>query len=97
MSIKYRLSKLAEEDLLNIFQTTYKKWGENKAKQYAHEIDKTFKKLSKFPNIGKKRNEIFLNALSFSVKTHIIFYKKDEKGILVARILHQRMDYEQYF
>jgi toxin ParE1/3/4 len=97
MSVKYRLSKLAEEDLLNIFLTTLDQWGVEKAKQYANNIDDTFKKLSELPDIGKKRNEIFIDALSFPVKKHVIFYKKDTKGILIARILHQRIDYEQYF
>ena len=94
---KYKLSKLAEEDLLDIFQNGIDYFGKTKAQQYSLTIEKTFRRLESFPNIGKPRDELFPGALSFPVGSHIVFYRKTPDGIEVARVLHKRMDYGQYF
>jgi len=93
----YKTSKLAEEDLLAIFLHGIENYGVKKAQQYSAEIDRTFNLLADYPGMGKTREELFPGALSFSVGSHIIFYRKITEQIEIARILHRRMDYEQYF
>ena len=94
---KYKLSKLAEEDLLGIFQNGIDYFGITKAQQYSQTIEETFRRLVNFPNVGKPRDELFLGALSFPVGSHIVFYRNTPDEIEVARVLHKRMDYGQYF
>ena len=93
----YKTSKLAEEDLLDIFLNGIDDFGAKKAQQYSLEMDKAFNLLADYPDMGKSRNELFPGALSFSVGSHIVFYRKNIKQIEISRILHRRMDYEQYF
>ena len=95
----YKTSRLAEEDLLNIFLKGIENFGIKKAQQYSLEIDKTFNLLAEYPDMGKLRDELFSGALSFSVGSHIVFYRKNTKTkqIEISRILHRRMDYEKYF
>jgi len=93
----YKTSKLAEEDLLDIFLKGIEDFGVKKAQQYSLEMDKAFNLLADYPNMGKSRDELFPGALSFSVGSHIVFYRKNIKQIEISRILHKRMDYEQYF
>lgn len=60
-------------------------------------IDETFTQLSENPDMGKSRDELFPGALSFPVGSHLIFYRQTGKQIEIARVLHNRMDYERHF
>lgn len=93
----YRLSPLAEEDLYKIISTTISSWGNDQAKVYAQNIDAALIKLSQYPDFGRERNEVYNGAKSFPVEKHIVFYQVSDKGIDVARILHQRMDPSKHF
>ena len=56
--------------------------------------------LAKSPDIGTNRSDLFDNAMSFLVGSHIIFYIKNSQlnaNIEIARVLHQSMDFEKYF
>ncbi len=92
----YKTSKLAEEDLLDIFLKGIENFGVKKAQQYSLEMEKAFNLLADYPEMGKSRDELFPGALSFSVGSHIVFYRIDIKQIEISRILHRRMDYEQH-
>jgi len=88
----YRLSPLAEEDLFKIISTTVESWGSLQAKMYAQIIEAALLKLAEYPDLGKERNDVYNGARSFPIEKHIVFYQASEKGIDVARILHQCMD-----
>lgn len=93
----YRLSPLAEEDLFKIISITIASWGNTQAEVYAQTIDAALLKLAEYPDFGKERNDIYNGAKSFPVEKHIVFYQVSDKGIDVARILHQRMDPSKHF
>ncbi len=93
---KYKISELAEEDLLAIFLTGMENFGIKRAKQYYLLIEDVFNQLANFPDIGKSQDELFPGALSFSAGSHIVFYRKMADQIEIARVLHKRMDYEKH-
>ena len=93
----YRTSELAEEDLLAIFLFGIENFGTKRAKQYSLAIEDVFEQLAGFPGMGKSRDELFPGALSFSVGSHIVFYRKTIDQIEIARVLHKRMDYSRFF
>jgi len=98
--INFKLSALAKNDLENIFKFTIRNWGEIKAREYAQKLSDGFVLLSQSPKIGKQRNDIYLNALSFPVGSHIIFYSINnniDSKIEIARVLHKQMDIEKLF
>ena len=88
----YKLSLLAEIDLLDIVESTIENWGRNKAREYALLIDEVLEKLVRYPEIGLQRNELYQNARSFPAEKLIIYYCYANDTVKVARILHQRMD-----
>ena len=97
---KYRLSFQAKQDLLAIFEFTITHWGEKQARIYAQQLSDGFEMLSDNPRVGKSRNELFENAMSFVIGSHIVFYsinQNQENNIEVARILHQSMDFQGQF
>ena len=49
------------------------------------------------PMMGRSRNELAVNLRSFPVNRYIIFYRPNDNGIEVVRILHGAMDIEQLF
>jgi toxin ParE1/3/4 len=96
----FRLSALAKNDLLSIFSFTLQNWGEDQARVYAKKLSNCFEMLAQSPNIGTKRNNLFNQALSFSMGSHIIFYRENKPlktQIEIARVLHQSMDFEKHF
>jgi toxin ParE1/3/4 len=93
----YIISTLAEEDLLNIFLISIEGWGIDKAHKYSKTLEEAFIMLSKHPDLGKERKDLFSGALSFPVGSHIIFYRKKDSQIEISRILHQRMDFQRNF
>jgi len=47
--------------------------------------------------IGKSAEQTRKNYRETQIKSHLIFYRKIENGIIeVVRILHQRMDIKKY-
>ena len=95
--LNYRLSPLAEEDLLKIISSTIEAWGSEQAKIYSQSIDAALTKLAQYPEFGRQRDELYKNARSFPIEKHIVFYQLSDTGIDVARILHQRMDSSKHF
>ncbi len=93
----YRLSPLAEGDLLNIISSTIESWGNEQAKTYSQSIEAALIKLAQYPEFGQQRDELYKNARSFPIEKHIIFYIISDSGIDVARILHQHMDSSKHF
>ena len=59
---------------------------------YAQTIDAALLKLAQYPDFGRERSEVYNGARRFPIEKHIVFYQVSDKGINVARILHQRMD-----
>lgn len=95
--LHYRLSKAAQNDLLEIREYTLENWGKEQAKLYVTELATEFEQLSLSPAIGRLRAEIDDSVRSFQVRHHIIFYRQTKTGIEIARILHEAMDMEQHF
>ena len=89
---RYKLSPLAEADLLSIFLHGIEQWGTTQAESYAIQITEALQLLSESPGMGREREEIYPNARSYLVGSHIIFYKHNKDVIEISRVLRQRMD-----
>ena len=95
---KYHLTKKAFEDLSDIWTYTYDNWSEEQADKYYSILISTIKDIvadrlyacRPYPQIGK-------DIWGYSIKRHIIFYKKDDDEVLVIRILHCSMDLKSHF
>lgn len=89
---EYKLSLLAEQDLLSIFTFSIRTWGDLQAKTYAQEIDAGLSNLAQHLKLGRPRGELYPKAFSFPIERHIAYYHHCESGIEIARVLHQKMD-----
>jgi toxin ParE1/3/4 len=92
MANKYTYSKLAEQDLIDIYLYTARTWGQKQADSYDAGIERIITRLADSPSIGRACDEIKIGFHRFEHKHHIIFYRQRQTDILIVRILHESMD-----
>jgi len=89
----YRISKQAIIDLNNIWIYTFYKWSKEQADRYYHLIIGEIEFISDNFLAAKSIEQTRKNYRVTKIKSHLIFYRKVENGIVeVVRILHQRMN-----
>jgi toxin ParE1/3/4 len=86
-----RFSRRAEADLLEIAGYTLSIWGEAQADHYIREMESGCQRLAKHPDLGRPYDEIRPGLRRIEHGKHVVFYRHNATGILVCRILHQRM------
>jgi toxin ParE1/3/4 len=88
---KFHFSRRAETDAADIDEYTYRTWGEEQAVAYLNELENCCRLLAGNPKIGHACDEVRSGLRRMECGRHVIFYRKDRGGIVVVRILHQRM------
>lgn len=89
----YLLSKKATTDFSEIWNYTFDNWSETQADNYYMMLLDACQDISEKKIKGKKYPEIASTVLGTRIGQHIVFYKwVSPTRIIVARILHSRMD-----
>jgi toxin ParE1/3/4 len=91
----FRFSRLAERDLVDIGTYTLRTWGEDQTIRYIDGLETCCRQLAKNPELGRACDHVRPGLRRMEHGRHIVFYRIDSAGILVSRILHQRMLPEQ--
>jgi toxin ParE1/3/4 len=91
------VAHLARRDLQAIARYSEKEWGAARKAQYMAAIREKFSLLLQRPAIGATRNDIAPGYRSYPVGRHLIFYRIEEKSVVILRVLHQRMDVRLHF
>jgi toxin ParE1/3/4 len=87
----YRLSTLARLDLVEIADYTVDTWGLEHAERYLDSLEACFRSLVGNPGLGRPCEKIRKGLRRFEHEKHVIFYRSDEDGIFIVRILHHAM------
>jgi toxin ParE1/3/4 len=85
-------SALAQNDVDGILTYTLITWGEQQSADYKATMDQAFDTLLHNPNIGHRSHRLRV----YSVGHPRIFYRLQENIIFVIRVLHERMESQQY-
>ena len=88
---RFRLSRRAEVDLLSIGDYTLHKWGKAQAARYIGELEVCCQTLADNPALGRLCDHVRPGLRRHEHGTHVLFYRPERGGIVVSRILHQRM------
>lgn len=96
MANSFYLSPLAEDDLRHIILYSRDNWGNQQAARYFQSLDSRFRWLADNPDLGKSCHHIKEDYLSFHEGRHVVFYTKITNGIAIARILHERMNFQRH-
>ena len=97
MTLTFRITPRAQEDLRNIGRYTFHKWGKKKRDSYLQDLDHRFAWLARNPKIGKHRPDIEEGYYCYLQGPHLIFYTIGENGINIIGIPHKVMDVLNYF
>lgn len=86
----------AADDLVGIWLNTFDKWGEEQADRYLDDIENTLMLLSDQPLISAERPEFDPPVRIHHHKHHLLIYLLVDGGIEVIRVLHERMNIDNY-
>ena len=93
---KFRFSRRGETDLLNIGHYTIQTWGSSQAARYFNELEECCQTLADNPALGRLCEEVRSGLRRHEHGKHVVFYRREPAGILISRILHQRMMPERH-
>jgi len=88
---RFRFSRRAEADLLAIGAYTLRTWGETQTVRYIDDLEECCQMLADNPALGRECGEVRAGLRRMERGRHVVFYRQETGGILVSRILHQRM------
>jgi toxin ParE1/3/4 len=87
-----RKSRLAETDLIGIWQYSFEQWDGAQADRYLDELDEAIRLLIDNPELGANRDFVRRGYRALFVKRHAIYYTATDAEIYVVRVLHEQMD-----
>lgn len=93
---RFRLSPLAQTDLEDIWDYTFKRWDGDQAEHYVQQIRQTIEQLAGMPKLGRVCDDVREGYRKYPVGSHIVFFRVRPDHIDVIRILHNRMDIDRH-
>jgi toxin ParE1/3/4 len=87
----FRFTRRAEADLQEIAEYTYRTWGKDQCARYLGALEECCRRLADRPAQGRACDDVRPGYLRAEQGRHVVFFRKDERGILIVRILHARM------
>lgn len=93
---KFHLTNLAVTDLSDIADFTIQNFGTERARIYLDGFKNCFETLTENPQLGRSADDLAPKLRRHEHQAHVVFYLPEDNGILIARILHQRMDYKRH-
>ncbi|MCZ6803039.1 MAG: type II toxin-antitoxin system RelE/ParE family toxin [Proteobacteria bacterium] len=91
----YKLSPIAEQDLIDIYVRGIREWGNAKADRYQAQLISTFHMLADNPGIGHTVT-IRPKLQRHEVAPYVVFYKKINYGVRIIRILYKNRAMERH-
>jgi toxin ParE1/3/4 len=88
---KYAVSDAAGSDVRGIIQYTTLQWSAEQAARYAAGLHECFRMLAQTPGMGRGCDSVSIGLRRFEHGKHVVFYRIAAGGILIVRVLHQRM------
>lgn len=90
----YRLTRRAEQDVIEIYIYGAREFGAAQADAYHDKLETAFDLLASQPYIARERNELAPPVRIHPVGAHIVVYLVDDTGdILIVRVRHGREDW----
>lgn len=89
---EFRLSPAAQADLDGIFDYSVRQWGVDQALRYTQELEDLCAALAQAPTHASDCGHIRPGYRRGAAGRHFIYFRVEDYGIAVIRILHQRMD-----
>ncbi len=92
MKLDYQLSRLANQDLENIWEYSFQNWSKKQADKYVKQIIIQIKKVCSNPGLGKQISTIKPHHRMIKINSHLIVYTVEDEILKVVRIVHLTKD-----
>jgi len=92
---RYQLAPLAEADLEGIWLYTLRNWSMEQADSYHRDRVAALEGLATGRKLGRKV-DVRPGYLKYAVGEHVVYFREDDAGIVVVRVLHGRMDVRRH-
>jgi len=92
----FELTRRAEQDLIEIYTYSHREYGERQAASYILSFEQCFERLQANPALGRSIEHIRSGYRRYNHRSHAVFFTHTLTGILIVRVLHQRMDPERH-
>jgi len=90
--ILLRFTPAARGHLRSIGRHTEETWGTEQRDRYLSQLYTGFEEIRKAPKLGRNRDELYPGMRSKRVQEHIVYYFVEKSQIVIAGVLHGRMD-----
>lgn len=90
------LSPRAKLDLSEIWDYTFLQWNVEQAEKYVRDLWSAMENAASDPTKSVDIGDVRRGYRKSRAGSHVIFFKFNDNGIDVMRILHQRMDFERH-
>src|SRR5699024_8481187 len=87
----FRLTRDAQQDLIEIRRYTTQVWGQAQSRKYLQDLRSTLELLAEFPGQGILREDVGEGVRSFPYSSHMLYYRMESEVVVVFAVLHQRM------
>ncbi len=91
----YKVSPVAQRDLVDIYVRGFREWGESKAEEYQLKLISSFRLLAENPDMGHGVS-IRPQLQRLELRPYVIFYRKFSYGVRIARVLYKNRAMEKY-
>jgi toxin ParE1/3/4 len=91
----YKVSPIAQRDLVDIYIRGFREWGESKAEEYQLKLISSFRLLAENPDMGHGVS-IRPQLQRHELRPYVIFYRKFSYGVRIARVLYKNRAMEKY-
>jgi len=93
---QFKLSPAAQSDVAEIWDFTARNWGIDQAEAYIRRIKSAVLTIAEDHRLGRSCDYVRTGYWKYAVGSHVLFYKVDQSGVDIVRILHAHMDFERH-
>ena len=90
------LTEIARADLKSIRRYSQRTWGSDRTVRYMAALRDIMKGLAAGTVVSRNRDDLRPGLQMATSGRHCVFFEVEGSRILVVRVLHDRMDYQQH-
>lgn len=96
--MSWRITRAAKADLLEVGRFAEQHWGATQRRQYLTLLESAFRRITDYPRIGKRCDEIRKGYYQLVVRRHVIFCRLGDDGrVEIIRVLRQSMSVDHFW
>ncbi|MCC5639683.1 type II toxin-antitoxin system RelE/ParE family toxin [Nostoc sp. CHAB 5844] len=97
MTLQFRLTEPAIHDIEEIADYIAKQSGLEQSERFLSRLEAKFAKITQFPNLGRRRDEILSGLRSLTIDNYLILYMVIEQDVEIFRVISGYRDVSNLF